>query len=162
MTGRVGLALVVALAACSSGGPTPGAGDSQAVVTRIDAGDVVLATGQGLGDPTRAVVRDSAEWSAFWTQAHALVEPAPPLPTVDFTRSMLLVAALGTRSTGGHRVSIDSVARGAILRVFVTAIAPGPDCLTTMAITWPLQVVRVARFEGSVEFVEGERVEPCG
>jgi hypothetical protein len=34
--------------------------------------------------------------------------------------------------------------------------------MTTMSITWPVQVVRVPRFEGSVEFVEGERVQPCG
>ena len=89
------------------------------------------------------------------------MEPVPPTPIVDFAGSMLLVAALGTRSHGGYAVTIDSVARGVTLRVFVTAIAPGPDCVTTMAITWPLQVVRVSRFDGSVDFVESERVQAC-
>ena len=149
-------------AACSGGGPTPGGETSQAVVTRIDSTAVVLATSHGVGDPTRAIIRDSTAWEAFWTQAHGLMEPAPPTPAVDLTSSMLLVAALGTRSSGGHSVTIDSVARGPSLRVFVTSVTPGPDCMTTMSITWPVQVVRVPRFEGSVEFVEGERVQPCG
>jgi hypothetical protein len=158
---RRGVPLLVALSACSGGAPTPGADARQAVVSHIDSGAVVLATAQGLGDPTRAVIRDSTEWSAFWTQAHSLMEPAPSLPPVNFADSMLLVAALGTRSTGGHNVTIDSVARGATLRVFVTELTPAPDCMTTMAITWPVQVVRVPRFEGSVDFVEGHRVRPC-
>jgi hypothetical protein len=161
MSRAVVRAMAVLLAACSSGGPTPGAETSQAVVTRIDSTAVVLATSHGVGDPTRAVIRDSTAWEAFWTEAHALMEPMPPIPAVDFTSSMLLVAALGTRSSGGHRVTIDSVARGATLRVFVTAVAPGPDCMTTLSITWPVQVVRVPRFDGSVEFVEAERVQPC-
>jgi hypothetical protein len=154
-------ALVVALTACSSGAPTPGADGTQEVVTSIDSGAVVLSSGQGLGDPTRAVIRDSTAWAAFWNQAHALVEPAPLLPAVNFGDSMLLVAALGTRASGGHAVTIDSIARGASLRAFVTTATPGPDCMTTMAITWPVQVVRVPRFEGSVEFVESEQVRPC-
>ena len=156
-----GGALLVALAACSGGAPTPGAEGPQPVVTHIDSTAVVLASGQGLGDPTRAVIRDSTAWTVFWAQAHALVEPAPPTPPVNFADSMLLVAALGTRSSGGHVITIDSVARGATLRAFVTTVTPGPDCMTTMAITWPVQVVRVPRFEGSVEFIDGERVEPC-
>jgi len=70
-------------------------------------------------------------------------------------------AALGTRSSGGYTVSIDSVARGATLRAFVTTVTPGPDCVTTMAINWPVQVVRVPRFDGSVEFIEVEQVRHC-
>jgi hypothetical protein len=160
---RCGL-LVAALAACSGGAPIPGADASTPVVTRIDSGAVVLATGagQGVGDPTRAVIRDSASWRDFWNQANAMIEPVPALPPVNLADSMLLVAALGTQATGGYAVTIDSVARGATLRVFVTVLTPGPECMTTMAITWPVQVVRVLRFDGSVEFVEGRRVRPCG
>lgn len=156
-----GVVLLLALTACSGGAPTPGAEGAQPVVTHIDSTAVVLASGQGLGDPTRAVIRDSIGWNAFWTQAHSLMEPTPATPTVNFADSMLLVAALGTRATGGHIVTIDSVARGASLRVFVTTATPGRDCMTTMAITWPVQVVRVPRFDGSVEFVEREEVRPC-
>jgi hypothetical protein len=155
--------LLLLLGGCSGGAPTPGAETPAPVVTRIDSTAVVLDRGQGLGDPTRAVIRDSTGWAAFWTQAHALVEPAPSgPPVVNFADSMLLVAALGTRSTGGYGVGIDSVARGATLRVFVTELHPAPGCMTTMAITWPVQVVRVARFEGSVDFVEQRRERPCG
>jgi hypothetical protein len=159
--GRAMAGLLPLAAACSSGAPTPGAESSQAVVTRIDSTAVVLSSGQGLGDPTRAVIRDSTAWEAFWAQAHSLMEPVPSLPAVNFADSMVLVAASGTRSSGGHAITIDSVARGATLRVFVTSVTPGPDCVTTMSITWPVQAVRVARFEGSVAFIEGERVQPC-
>jgi hypothetical protein len=161
MIARHAIAILVATGACSGGAPTPGAESPQGAVIRIDSTAIVLSTGQGIGDPTRAVIRDSTAWQAFWAQAHAQVEPAPALPAVNFADSMLLVAGLGTRATGGHTVSIDSVARGTTLRVFVTAVTPGPRCMTTMAITWPVQVVRVSRFDGSVEFIEAEREESC-
>ena len=161
MTARHAIAILVVSGACSGGAPTPGAESPQGSVTRIDSSAIVLSTGQGIGDPTRAVIRDSTEWETFWAQANAQVEPTPELPAVNFADSMLLVAGLGTRATGGHTVSIDSVARGTTLRVFVTSVTPGPRCMTTMAITWPVQVVRVPRFDGSVEFIEAEREQSC-
>jgi hypothetical protein len=161
MTTRVVAALTLLAAGCSSGAPSPGAESAQGAITRIDSSAIVLESSQGIGDPTRAVIRDSAAWQAFWAQAHAQVEPAPPVPAVSFADSMLLVAALGTRSSGGYSVRIDSVARGTTLRVFVTAVSPGPGCVTTMAIAWPVQVARVARFDGSVDFVDAERVDTC-
>jgi hypothetical protein len=153
-------ALGCLVAACSGSAPNPRS-EPGAVVSRIDSSEILLRTGRGLGDPTRTVIRDSVAWDEFWSQANALIEPAPALPPVNFADSMLLVAALGTQATGGNSVLIDSVARGTALRVFVTTVTPGPDCRTTLAITWPVQVVRVARFDGSVEFVEGEREEKC-
>lgn len=158
--GALACALPCAAAACAGDAPTPGS-EVAPVMSRIDSNAILLRSGRGLGDPTRAVIRDSATWVDFWNQAHALLEPAPAPPPVNFADSMLLIAALGTRATGGHSIGIDSVARGNTLRVFVTAIAPGPDCMTTMAISWPVQVVRVARFDGSVEFVESGRTEEC-
>ncbi len=148
------------LPACSGNAPETRA-EPGAVVSRIDSSEVLLRTGQGLGDPTRAVIRDSLAWTQFWIQANALIEPLPAVPPVNFADSMVLVAGSGTQATGGHTVLIDSVARGSVLRVFVTTVTPGRDCATTMAITWPVHVVRVARFEGSVEFVESERTEDC-
>ena len=158
--GRVVLGALCLGAGCTGSAPTPGS-DEAPVMSRIDSSEVLLRTGQGLGDPTRAVIRDSLAWEQFWNQAHALLEPAPPPPSVNFADSMLLVAALGTRSTGGFSVAIDSVSRGSALRIFVTSIAPGPRCVSTMAISWPVQVVRVARVAGSVAFVESERTEQC-
>jgi hypothetical protein len=158
--GEVGLAALCLAAGCTGAAPIPGS-DAAPVMSRIDSTQVLLRTGQGLGDPMRAVLRDSEAWEQFWSQAHSLLEPAPAPPSVNFADSMLLVAALGTRSTGGFSVAIDSVSRGSALRVFVTSIAPGPRCVSTMAISWPVQVVRVARFDGSVEFVEKERTEQC-
>ena len=160
MTTRDAIAALGLSAACSGGAPPPADG-APASVSRLDSSAVVLNTGQGIGDPTRAVIRDSTTWKAFWAQAHAQIEPLPPLPAVNFADSMLLVAGLGTRSTGGLSVSIDSVARGTTLRVFVTAVTPGSNCMTTMAITWPVLVVRVPRFDGSVDSVEAEREETC-
>ena len=148
------------LPACSGSAPEARA-EPDAVVSRIDSSEIVLRTGQGLGDPTRTVIRDSVAWVQFWGQANALIEPTPALPPVNFADSMLLVAASGTHAPGGNSVRIDSVARGSALRVFVTTVTPGNGCSTTLAITWPVQVVRVARFDGSVEFVESERTEDC-
>jgi PrcB C-terminal len=159
---RMGCPLMVLLAAC--GGMAGGGGGGQPL-----AGDPVVATplpvtglaawNTALLRRERLVVRSRAEWEALWARLQARLDPAP---AVDFAREMLLVAALGERPSGGYRVSIPAVAQdGALLRAEVLEIRPGRGCMTTMAVTTPVAVVRVPRSEAPVEFVERTETRDC-
>ncbi|HEU5171419.1 MAG TPA: hypothetical protein VFU46_12815 [Gemmatimonadales bacterium] len=101
----------------------------------ISPSEVVLAmSASGVADELREVISDESAWRTPWTWVHALMEPEPPLPAVDFGASILLVAATGTRPTGGYAITIDSISQGTTLHAFVT---------------------------GRVEWVESRRVAPC-
>jgi len=109
------------------------------------------------------VVRDSQAWSALWAQIVANHSPTPPVPSIDFSREMLIVAAMGTRNTGGYSIKVESVSGSSTeLVATVTATSPGRSCMTTQALTAPVDIVRVPRSELPVRFVEQRSVNECG
>jgi hypothetical protein len=108
----------------------------------------------------RTVIRSEAGWREAW--AKLCESPPAAAPAVDFSRDMLLVAALGQRPTGGYAVQIASAnVAGGVLRVEVVETRPGIGCMTTQALTYPVAVARVPRHDGEVEFVERVDVHTC-
>lgn len=110
----------------------------------------------------RGVLRSEAEWTAFWEEVHARRMPAPERPDVDFEQSMIVVASMGTRPTGGYEIAFGEVGRvGASYHVVVRESAPGPNCMTTAALTEPVTAMRVPRTDGNVYFIERTETLRC-
>jgi hypothetical protein len=114
-------------------------------------------------DPARRVITDAQAFQAVWDQAHARRGHKPPLPEVDFGREAVVLASLGTRSTGGYTIDIDSVrARNDAVDVFVRTTSPGPTCGATAALTQPVVMVAIPRTPLPVRFEEDARLTNCG
>jgi hypothetical protein len=135
----------------------------QEVVTELDPGALLLHLGySGFGESARLVVRDSAEWAVLWATAFARQSTVPPLPAVNFARDMVLVAALGTRPSGGYDITIEGVApevEGAVVRV--TTTVPGEECYTTAVITEPVVMLRVSAVAGRIRYLEQTETRSC-
>lgn len=116
----------------------------------------------GFDTRQRFVVRDSVAWATTWTTLLGSHSPKPPLPSVDFSREMLVVASMGIRSSGGYTVGIDSafVARDTVF-FRVRETSPGPRCGTTAALTSPVGLARVERSELPVGFETASIVSEC-
>jgi hypothetical protein len=100
----------------------------------------------GLGERMREVIRDEDAWARLWESIQGGVTPRPPLPTVDFSRHMLIAVATGARSTGGFGIAVKSVAtRGDRLEVRVVETCPPPGAMVIMALTQPVAVVRLEK-----------------
>jgi hypothetical protein len=109
----------------------------------------------------RLVVKDAARWREVWAALQGGLRDAPP-PEVDFAREMVLVAALGSRPTGGFTVGFERPRlEGGVLVVDVVEGRPGPGCMVTQAFTQPVAVARLARHEGEVRFADVRRVNRC-
>jgi hypothetical protein len=102
--------------------------------------------------PQRFVVRDSATMAFVWETIFTGVSPRPDMPTIDFSRYMVLVAALGARSTSGYDILLDSAASTADgLVVTVRIVSPG-NRNVLQVITRPVDVGVVPRLPGPVAF----------
>ncbi|MFW6200945.1 MAG: protease complex subunit PrcB family protein [Gemmatimonadota bacterium] len=161
--GVVVLTGMVALlgAACGEDdGPTV---PSQAV--RIPAQDIdtlLAETASGAEERARLVLRSASVWDAFWAEVHANRSPAPEPPAVDFERSTVIAAAMGSRPSGGYSIGIEEVHRtDDALWVVVRETSPGDSCVTTGVVTDPVTAVRVPWTGGEVRFVERETVREC-
>ena len=116
----------------------------------------------GFDTQQQFVVRDSATWATTWTMVLGSHSPKPPLPSVDFSREMIVVASMGTRSSGGYTVGIDSVfvARDTVF-FRVRETSPGPRCGTTAALTSPVGLARVERSEMPVGYEISPVISDC-
>jgi hypothetical protein len=130
---------------------TPGAGElTWLEVTPYPGWGGPQALYSGLHSETFRAVRSEKEWSALWQllaqspRSDAGHDTGPP--QVDFTKFTVLVAALGTRSTGGYAVSIQyAYDDGAVIHASVLEIRPGPNCTVTTAFTYPIVIVLLPR-----------------
>jgi hypothetical protein len=94
---------------------------------------------------------------------HAAQQPVPPVPVVDFTTHAMVLAAIGTRNSGGYTVALDSlVTFEAGTAVFTTETRPGGSCFVTAALTQPVVAVRAPTPMDSVAFFQVERSRNCG
>ncbi len=112
----------------------------------------------GVRGARRLAIRDSGTWSRFWSELGAGVQPQ-----VDFGRDLVIAVASGERSSGGHDITVQRVSRsGGELRIEVVETSPGPGCMTTAALTQPVDVVVVpAAGVTGWSFIDRAATRPC-
>lgn len=82
---------------------------------------------------------------------------------MDLSRNLIIAVASGERSTGGHDIAVQRVSRtGGELRIEVLETSPGQGCVTTAALSQPVDVVMVpAAGVTGWSFIDGVAVRAC-
>lgn len=103
-------------------------------------------------------VLEPAAFRALWETAQA----GPP-PSVDFDRDGVVAVFMGERPTGGHSIEVERVVlrEDGKLLVEILLRSPGPECLTTLALTQPYQIVSVPRVAEHATFTARSVLVPC-
>jgi len=155
------LALALATVGCSSA-LSPNVGPEAIPITRFGSGDRAFSSFSGFNAPTRLVVRDTTTWRTAWEQVNRPFIPQPPLPPIDFSREMVLLAGLGTQPSGGYELRIEGATRdtGGI-DVQLRRIAPAAGCPVTASLTQPVDLVRMPFSDQPVRFSETTQVTSC-
>lgn len=131
-------------------------------VDRLRAEPYPFAFYSGIEDSVRVAVRDAGGWQQAWSAVWRGSTPVPPLPQVDFQQEMVVVAALGSRPSGGYSILVDSAYRhGDHIEVVVQKQSPGARCITTAALTQPVDVARIPASTLPVRFRERSHVDDC-
>lgn len=151
--------IMLGITACSSAPdhapPATEPRDAAASAGRQPIRQLLQEHSSGVNDSTRRVINDSATLAQVWATVFATRSEAPPVPAVNFANEMVIVASMGTRSSGGYSISVDSArVAGPELQVFVRSQAPGPLCGTTGALTQPVVIVAVPRVAAMPRYVE--------
>jgi len=151
----IGVAL---LAACRRGAPPAAPAPSFNPVATTER--LYYDNGGGIQEALQLVIRDAATLADVWRRATSRQVEPPPVPQIDFTREMLVLVAAG-RMTPQDEIRVDSVgirsettATGRTERVMDVIVRIREGCRRFNADAYPLEVVRVRRFDGPVNFVE--------
>ena len=157
------IAVTAVLSGCSGFGIEPDPFGDEIPMTRLRAEPYSFTFFSGLKEPDRLVIRDEAAWQSVWTQIHAGRTPTPALPAIDFSRQMVVVAAMGTRTSGGYGILFESAHEdapgGIVLRVLSTS--PGKGCVSPAVLTDPVDIAVVAMHPGPVRFAERSVTRNC-
>jgi hypothetical protein len=151
------------LCACSKSEVTATLTGEPIQITRLRSEPYSFTFVSGMDRPARLVIRDANSWQAIWTQINLGSSPLSPPPSIDFSREMVVVAALGAHSAGGYSILVDgaSVVDSTGTAVAIRSVSPGPDCIVTDAFTQPVDIARMQVRSGPVTFVERSEVASC-
>jgi hypothetical protein len=162
MTTAVAAAMLASgLAACGGDPADPAFGR---VSQLLQAREVVSISDSwsGFQAPTRVVISNAQAWAEAWSTIHAHFAVPPALPAVDFSTSVLILAAMGPRSTMGYSVVIQEIrVAGGSLDVTVLERSPGASCVTGQAVTSPVHVVEVPRRATTASFTVNTVTYAC-
>jgi hypothetical protein len=150
---------LVALAGCLSESTRPG---PSLEVTRITPSAPQPVYYSRLSDPTRLVIRDARTFAEFWARAFENPAGAPEVPQVNFADEVVIAAALGVRASGGFEIRVGEVieSRGEVA-VEIISSSPGRGCVVSMALTQPLDIVKVSTRAAAYRFIERSVVHNC-
>ena len=157
--------LALAATASCNGQQAPSVGGPSAQTSPAASRPIPIEeTYTGIDEELRTLVRTQQEWEDLWSRLAANRIPRPAPPPVNFSEEVVVVAAMGTRPTGGHAIRIDSVRyEKDTLWVDVTSVIPGPTCMTTQALTAPVAAVAVERRPNVTgRFIDREEILDCG
>jgi hypothetical protein len=158
------LALALVLAACGRGGtpspspalpPPPPQAEPYPVPQRL-----YYDNGGGVQDSLRVILREEGSFRMRWEQATSRQAVPPPLPQVDFSREMVVLVSAG-RMTTEDQIQVDSAtvvqamdATGEMQPVLTLHVRTIRGCGRFNVDAWPLEVLRLRRFDGEVRFSE--------
>jgi len=157
--------LLLAAAACAGpavAGPETKAADRLGVWIPNAAATLLHEDQSRLDNPILAVVSSAPAWLALWTTTWSGVQPAPPLPQIDFVLISVIVVGLGKRSGLGYSVNIDSVVvhtGGAVL--FATEFDPGARCNALSGNAAPVHMVVYPGHPPIVDWQIGTALRDC-
>jgi len=150
-------------AACASSDLSTSLPGTPISISRLRSEPYSFSHYSGFQNPARLVVRDAEQWEAVWAQTFKNVFPVPPRPAIDFSQDMVVVVALGVRSSGGYGILIDGASEIGTdeVAIAVRSISPAARCVVTAAFTQPVDIARMPRHDRPVRFVERNEVHYC-
>lgn len=166
---RLAAALALAfLAACGGGGEGEKADEPPLPegFTRLPEGAALPVAEASLpqcnAPSTRSVFRRAIEWEAFWVFREECT--APPVPQgIDFSKEMLVLAAMGKRTSPDEKIAIvGSAVRNDTTVVLVRRSILPPQCPDQGGRHFPAALARVPANDGRVKFLEERTIIPCG
>jgi len=106
----------------------------------VDSGD-----GYGYSERDNYTITDAVTWENLWSDLYSGYSSTPEVPTVNFTSEMLIAVFQGVCNSGGYLTNITRIIMtGGQYVVYVDEIHPGEGCVTTSALTYPYQIVKIS------------------
>ena len=115
-------------------------------------------TTSGFQSPLQMFIVSEKDWIDLWEKRQGSGAPQRTHPAVDFSRDVVVVAALGSKLTGGYSLEISKIVQTKDnVEVTVRIGAPAPGSTPRGGPTSPFVFVRMKKPDKPVTFKEEEK-----
>lgn len=116
----------------------------------------------GIRAPRHELITQPARWQFVWDEIMSDGRsPRPPVPSVDFARQQLILAALGESPDACKDIEVESVRlAGDILQVSIKETRPPMSCSCPPVVVEPVDVIAIPR--GTAKITFSRRSETVG
>jgi hypothetical protein len=115
----------------------------------LDFTSISRGQASSISDQRQLVIRDEQGFQDIWQQ----IDDVSGLPEIDFENNMVIAVFMGERPTGGYGIEIESIDEYPDrITVNIAETEPGPDELTTQALTYPYHIVTTENTDKEVGF----------
>ncbi|MDB4917997.1 MAG: PrcB C-terminal domain protein [Gemmatimonadetes bacterium] len=123
---------------------------------------IFKAAGSRLPTAARLIITDTSDYRVFWTRLTGSPDQSAR-PKVDFSREMLVIAAMGEQPCMGYGINVDTVYRDQDRRVYavVRERRRGARCGCLSQLVSPVDIIRIPRTERPVTFLERVETNSC-
>ncbi len=114
----------------------------------------------GVQSAQNLVIKDSSAWASLWAQHTSKQSQPPVLPSVDFSRKMVVAVFSGNKPSGCFGIAAPQVERvnavNPVIRVSHVDTQPEPGNVCTQSITSPALLLEIDRSNDAVEFANNK------
>lgn len=124
----------------------------------------VIANGSNSGytKKDRIAIRNKQDFQEMWNNLYINYSEKPPLPDVDFNKSIVIGVFFGEYTNGGGAISVKSVEEyDTMIMVKVEEITPGHNCVTTDVMTQPYQIIQIPKVSLPINYTTANTVRNC-
>lgn len=111
---------------------------------------------QGYGNKETEIIKitDEQAWQTFWASLHKNLSPLPSAPLINFDKDMVIAVLDAEYTTPVVNLVVQQVEkRRAKLVVMAQREKPVNECMTTMALTQPFVLIRLAKQADEADLV---------
>ena len=135
---RLAIALLLVIG-CNGDGITVPAGDVP--ITRV-----LNDKYSGIRTQREELIASQARWQTVWDEIMSTRSPKPALPSVDFSRDVVILAALGQSGDACRGIAVEDVDHvSELLRVSIKETRSPSSCVCPPVAVQPVDVVTVPR-----------------
>ncbi|HTG18166.1 MAG TPA: protease complex subunit PrcB family protein [Blastocatellia bacterium] len=123
---------------------------------------ILHSPSSGIGYSLDRVIYNQDDWQAFWNEVNAGSSLLPPTPEIDFSKRMVIIAAMGLQPTPRHFIKITRIERvKTMVKVSIEETQPGKGCSPLGVVTHPIHIVETDQLS-SVTFRRAIGISRCG
>lgn len=130
--------------------------------TKLPLEIVIDGTYSAVEDKREMLITTNDQYQSLMNEVYKNLDQMPRIPVVDFNKNSVVAVFIGERSNGGYMVSIDSINESSKnIHVNIIESTPGPNCMTTQALTRPFTLVKIPKTDKKPLFKTKQIVKDC-